>query len=182
MISVSTIEVDTDLVLRPIMPLDAVDIFKMVDRERDYLGVWLPFVAATTSVDYTLNFLNSILNADAEKNVYVYTIRYQDEFTGVIGFKASDVGNEKTEIGYWMGERFQHRGIMTRCVQKLCKRAFNEMDINRIQIKCAVGNLPSNAIPERLGFTLEGIERDGELLSSGQFTDLKVYSKLKSEL
>ncbi len=46
-----------------------------------------------------------------------------------------------------------------------CQWAFFEKDFNRIQIRCAVGNQPSNAIPQRLGFTLEGTERDGELLS-----------------
>ena len=32
-----------------------------------------------------------------------------------------------------------------------------------------------------IGFKLEGIERDGELLTGGKFTDLEVYSKLKNE-
>ncbi|MFV0598592.1 MAG: GNAT family N-acetyltransferase, partial [Bacteroidales bacterium] len=53
--------------------------------------------------------------------------------------------------------------------------------INRIQIKCAVGNIPSKNVPKRLGFVFEGIEREGELLSSGVYTDIEVYSKLKSE-
>jgi len=53
--------------------------------------------------------------------------------------------------------------------------------MNRIQIKCASGNIPSKKIPQRLGFSLEGIERDGELLSDGKFTDLEVYSMLKKD-
>jgi ribosomal-protein-serine acetyltransferase len=70
---------------------------------------------------------------------------------------------------------------MTRAVKKLCQYAFEDLGINRIQIKCAVGNISSINIPGRLGFTLEGIERDGELLSGNKFTDLEVYSKLKSD-
>ena len=45
-----------------------------------------------------------------------------------------------------------------------------------------MGNQPSNAIPQRLGFTLEGTERDGELLSSGEYMDINVYSLLRKEL
>lgn len=59
--------------------------------------------------------------------------------------------------------------------------AFEKMGINRIQIKCAVGNKLSSNIPKRLGFKLEGVERQGELLTGGVYTDLEVYSKLKSE-
>jgi ribosomal-protein-serine acetyltransferase len=70
---------------------------------------------------------------------------------------------------------------VTRSVERLCDFAFNELGINRIQIKCAVGNSASSNIPKRLGFIFEGIEREGELLSNGFFTDLEVYSKLKHE-
>ena len=54
-------------------------------------------------------------------------------------------------------------------------------NINRLQIKCAVANSASRNIPLRLGFRLEGIERAGELLTGGIFTDLAVYSRLKGD-
>jgi len=50
--------------------------------------------------------------------------------------------------------------------------------LHRIQIKCGTGNIRSKKIPQRLHFQLEGIERDGELLSGEQFTDLETYSLL----
>jgi len=58
--------------------------------------------------------------------------------------------------------------------------AFNEMNLNRIQLKAATGNLKSQHVAERTGFTREGIERDGELHSRG-FVDLIVYSLLKAD-
>lgn len=181
MIPVHSIDIDTDLALRRIMPMDAEDVFNMIDSEREYLGQWLPFVKATTDLDYTVSFMNAILNTNTEDKADVYTIRYQDRFIGIVGFKFFDLSNKKTELGYWLSQHFQHKGIMTRCVKYLCEEAFRKKDINRIQIKCAVGNHNSSAIPLRLGFTLEGLERDGELHSNGQFLDLEVYSKLRSE-
>ena len=59
-------------------------------------------------------------------------------------------------------------------------QAFNEWGFHRIQINVAVGNKRSKRIPRKLGFTLEGIARDAELLSSG-FTDIEMYSLLRSE-
>ena len=182
MIPVLTLEVDTDLTLRKVMPMDAEEIFGTIDREREYLGQWLPFVAETTKLSYTIDFLNTILEAEDDENVCVFTIRVKDQFVGIIGFKASDTANKKTEIGYWLSEQHQHKGIMTRCVKLLCDRAFNEFKINRIQIKCATGNAPSRAIPQRLGFHLEGIERDGEQMSNGEYIDLEVYSLLRREM
>lgn len=89
--------------------------------------------------------------------------------------------NKKTEIGYWLSEGFQKQGIVTKAVEKLCEYALNKLDINRVQIKCAVGNVASKNVPIRLGFKLEGIERQGELLSGNVFTDLEIYSKLKHD-
>jgi len=100
---------------------------------------------------------------------------------GLIGFKDTDRRNRKTEIGYWLSEQYQKQGIVTKAVDKLCEFAFNTLGLNRVQIKCAVGNIPSKNIPKRLGFKLEGIERQGELLTGNVFTDLEIYSKLKSD-
>ena len=66
-------------------------------------------------------------------------------------------------------------------MDRLCDFAFHQLEINRIQIKCAVENKSSSNIPKRLGFSLEGIERQGELLTGDFFTDLEIYSKLKSD-
>lgn len=71
---------------------------------------------------------------------------------------------------------------MTQSVRCLCRFAFNDLNINRIQIKCATLNFPSKNILKRLGFQLEGIEREGELLSDSTFTDLEIYSLLKSDI
>jgi ribosomal-protein-serine acetyltransferase len=69
---------------------------------------------------------------------------------------------------------------MTESVKLLVKFAFEELNINRIQIRCAVGNTQSSNISKKLGFKFEGIEREGELFPDGSFKDLEVYSILKS--
>ena len=104
-----------------------------------------------------------------------------DDFAGLAGFKGTDRLNRKSEIGYWLREEFQHRGIMTESVRALINFGFSELGLNRIQIKCAPGNIRSNKIPQRLGFTLEGVERDSEFVSEGVFRDAKVWSLLKRD-
>lgn len=52
--------------------------------------------------------------------------------------------------------------------------------MNRAQIRAMPENSRSIAIPARLGFTYEGIQRQAELLR-GKFYDFAVYSMLASE-
>lgn len=175
------IKIDTTLALRQLKLSDAAEIFNTIDSQRAYLGKWLPFVDFTKESKDTENFVNSIVNAPEDTFEYVFTIRKNGAFVGLLGFKDTDKQNKKTEIGYWLSEPYQKQGIVTMCVTKICDFAFDELKINRIQIKCAVDNIPSKNIPKKLGFVLEGVERQGELLSSGRYTDLEIYSKLKSD-
>ncbi len=168
--------VDKEILLRIVEQEDAELIFKTIDNERNYLKEWLPFVEETHDISYTKTFIDHAIAA--ESHDLTFTISYQNQFVGIIGLKDTDMGNQKTEIGYWISEKFQHKGIITLSCKSLINYAFDEINIHRIQLKVATNNLKSQAVAARLGFIFEGIERDGELHSSG-FVDLKVYSLLK---
>ena len=162
---------------------DAAAIFHAIDSHRDYLRTWLPFVDKMHSIADEESFLKSVLSVPEEQYEPIFGIwNDRNEVCGLIGLHFSDFANHRTEIGYWLLPEYQHRGIMTACVRRLCQWLVNEKDIKRIQVRCATGNAASNAIPIRLGFHHEGTEQAGELLTSGEFTDIHVYSILKEKV
>lgn len=175
------LKINEQITLRQLELNDYKDIFHTIDTQRSYLGEWLPFVEYTQKPDDSKAFVEATINLPENMFEYVFTIRSDNQFAGLIGFKSTDNQNRKTEIGYWLSKSFQKRGIMTQAVTKLCDFAFHKLDLNRIQIKCATGNQRSKSIPKRLGFKFEGIEREGELLTGNRFTDIEIYSKLKKE-
>jgi hypothetical protein len=85
--------------------------------------------------------------------------------------------HRSTSIGYWLAESAQGRGIMTRTVRTLVDHAFGEWRLHRVEIRAAVGNRRSRAIPERLGFTEEGVAREAELIGD-RYLDQVIYSVL----
>src|SRR5213079_3389094 len=89
-----------------------------------------------------------------------------------------DCLNHRTELGYWLDGPHQGRGIATRAAARLTDYAFQEQDCHRIMLHCALGNLKSRAVAERLGFVQEGILREAEWLYD-HYVDLVVYSMLK---
>jgi ribosomal-protein-serine acetyltransferase len=174
-----TLRVRDDLFLKPIDITDAGDLFETIHRERNYLRKWLPFVDYTQSIKDSEDFIRSVEASASSAGDRVWVVQWQGQFSGLVGFKGTDLLNRKSEIGYWLVERSQKRGLMTESVRTLIRYGFGEMELNRIQVKCAVGNLASKKIPLRLGFSLEGVERDGELLSEGVYADLEVYSLVR---
>jgi ribosomal-protein-serine acetyltransferase len=155
-------------------------IFQAIDQNRQFLRKWLPFVDFTFKVSDTERFVKSIMDKSSANRDEVYVIWYKQEFAGLIGFKDIDRINDKIEIGYWLIEKLTGKGIATAAARKLVNLAFRNMDMNRVQIKCGVGNEKSAAIPRRLGFVYEGIERNGER-HNHNYIDLEVYSLLKRE-
>ena len=172
--------IDEDLHLEKIKISHAGLLFEIIERDRNYLRRWLPFVDQTRKEKDTADYIRQILSPHHRDQNAVYTIWYRGEIAGLAGFKEIDMINNKSEIGYWLAEKLQGKGIITRTVRKMIDFGFRNMKLNRIQIKVAVGNMKSAAIPRRLGLVLEGIERHGEFHTDRYF-NLEIYSILKAE-
>jgi len=160
-------------------PRHAGELFALIDRNREHLRRWLPFVDGTVSPSDSQAFITRTLHEMAEKGTTVAGIWYCGALAGTIGLHAE--GDKRAEIGYWLGEEFQGRGLVTSACQALIRYAFDDLGVQRICIRAAPENLRSRAIPERLGFTCEGTLRQTGMNGDGTLLDLMVYSLLKDE-
>jgi ribosomal-protein-serine acetyltransferase len=170
--------VSNEIRLKEIGLEDVKPIFQIIDSERDYLAEWLPFVSETHELSDTMTFVKNYVEAESKEPTFA--IHFKNQLVGLIGMKDTDLDNQKTEIGYWLSQKYQHIGIVTRSAAALINYIFDELNLNRIQLKAATGNFKSQQVAERLGFIREGIERDGELHERG-FVDLVVFGLLKND-
>ena len=108
------------------------------------------------------------------------TIFYRDKIAGVLGYNRIDQANAIGQIGYWLAREYTGKGIMTASVRDVIALGFNYYSLNRLEIRCAVDNRKSRAIPERLGLQQEGIIRRAEKVQ-GQYLDHVVYGLLKQD-
>ena len=154
--------------------------FAAVERDRAYLRKWLPWVDQTTEVDYTANFIKMSLEQFARNDGLAAGIWCGDELVGTIGTHKIDWLNRRVEIGYWIAQRFQGRGIVTAACRALIDHAFSEWKLNRVEIHCASANDKSCAIAKRLGFQFEGVLRHAQLVN-GEYHDIEIYSMLWRE-
>jgi ribosomal-protein-serine acetyltransferase len=173
-------KIDNETILKELELSSAKELFDLISANRNYLRKWLTWVDETKHLDDTINYIQSVINRDMFSGRYVLGIWKRESLVGVIDFHNGDKINMIIEIGYWLAEKYQGKGIMTRACISCIDYAFLKLGFNRIVIKCAVGNLKSIAIPERLHFTFEGIEREGQNIN-GEYTDLLVFSILRRD-
>ena len=169
-----------DTLLRLLEERHAEELTNLIDRNREHLRAWLPWVDANRTVEDRKNFIRSALKQFAQNKGFVAGIWHEDRLAGVIGYDPIDWENRSTELGYWLGEEYQGKGLVTAACRALVEHAFGELGLNRVVISCATENEKSCTIPERLGFRREGIERQAEWLYD-RFVDHVTYSALASE-
>ncbi len=172
------IVVDSEITLMDLEMSSSDALYRLIDSNRSYLSEWLSWVAETRSVMDTINYIFAMSEHDMYSSRYVMEIWYNNLLSGLIDVHNGDRLNKKAEIGYWLGEKFQGKGVMTRASSAIINYAFNDAGLNRITIKCAEGNKKSQAIPKRLSFNFEGIEKEGQYLYN-KYVDLFVFSMLK---
>lgn len=86
-----------------------------------------------------------------------YAILLDERFVGVVGLSFHP--GEPPELGYWLGEPFWGRGLMSEAAKALCDAAFATHRIERIVARALPTNLASQRVLEKLGFVRGDIVR-----------------------
>ncbi|MBI2443595.1 MAG: GNAT family N-acetyltransferase [Candidatus Levybacteria bacterium] len=169
-----------DIELKHFVSSDAGMLFQLIDKNRAHIGEWLWWVSGTTSVTQIEEKIKAWAEKENKGENAAFGIWYKDALAGVISFDSIVKEYKNAEIGYWLDEGHQGKGIVTESCKLLIDYGFKELGLHRIEIRCTVGNEKSCAIPERLGFTKEGLARESGLLN-GKFVDHIWYSLLVDE-
>jgi ribosomal-protein-serine acetyltransferase len=152
-------------------------IWAAVEAERERIGAWMPWVEDTTSIEDQGAWLEKAI---ADPASLEGTGMFDgDAFVGGIGL-SWDPFRIVGEIGYWIRERYEGRGLVTRAAEAYTRVAFEHVGLHRVVIRAAEGNDRSRAVAERLGYAQEGVER-GAGRGYGGFQDMVVYAMLDDE-
>ncbi|MDQ0338527.1 ribosomal-protein-serine acetyltransferase [Caldalkalibacillus uzonensis] len=173
-------QIEEDLELRLLQLYHADELFRLADCNRPHLHKWLPWLDFTISVTHARDFIKTTLQQYAHNGGFKCGIWYNGELAGLIGYHKIDWANKNTNLEYWIGKSFSGKGIMTKACRAMVDHSFTHLKLHRIEIRCAVENKKSRAIPERLGFVFEGIIREAEWLYD-HYVDHAVYGMLDRE-
>ena len=159
---------------------DAKPLYFLADKNRARLRQWLPWVDQTTSPEDVRSFILRVLdqfyaNLGPQTGIWV-----DGALSGSIGCHPIDWTNRNCSLGYWVDRAQEGKGIITRCCASLLDYLFQELGLHRVEIRCGTENSRSCAIPQRLGFSREGVSREAEWVTD-HWVDLVVWGILEDD-
>ena len=108
-----------------------------------------------------------------------WTIETGGEAAGGIGAEPrADVYAKSAHFGYWLGEPFGGRGIMTAAVRATVTHVFSTMDVVRLEAPVFAWNPASMRVLEKSGFDREGVLRRS-VFKDGQLIDSVMYARVR---
>lgn len=156
---------------------DAEELARMLNNKKiqDNLRDGLPYPYTRKDAE---EYITAMRSADKTKT-FAFAVIVDDMVVGSIGvFRCDNIHFRTAEMGYYIGEPYWGKGIMTSIVKQTCHFVFENTDIIRIFAEPFQHNTASCRVLEKAGFQFEGLLRQNAV-KNGKVVDMKLYARLK---
>ena len=126
------------------------------------------------------DILGSWINEYARPDYYQWAIEFEGQVIGSISVVSGNDRTELVHIGYCIGRKWWHRGIMTETLSAVIRFFFEEVGVNRIETRHDPNNPNSGAVMQKCGMKYEGTLRQSDWNNQG-VCDASWYSILRGE-
>lgn len=115
----------------------------------------------------------------AQNSPETFAIVVDNETVGGIGILLKDdIYRKNAEIGYWLGEAYWGKGIISSAISEIVDYSFKNYNIHRIYAGVFEYNLASMRVLEKAGFHQEAILKQS-LFKEGKLYDEHIFVKFR---
>lgn len=169
------------LIIRAPLRGDGVRVNEAIKESIEELRPWMPWAQQVPTIEESEIVSREGYVRFAERSdLMLYLIHKKtNEFIGGSGLHRVDWQARKFEIGYWLRTSCCGQGYMTEAVARITQFAIQELQANRVEIRCDSRNSRSINVAERLDFTKEGILRGEKCDVNGLLRDTIIFAKIR---
>jgi [ribosomal protein S5]-alanine N-acetyltransferase len=140
--------------IRRLTPDDAGDLVALLVENREFLA---PVEPVRDKRYFTAAGQRERIE---EEGTQAFAILAENRIAGTVTLSNIIYGSfQSANVGYWVAERFNGRGLATRAVAEVVEIAFGELGLHRLEAGTLVHNLPSRRVLEKNGFEPIGLAR-----------------------
>ncbi|WP_436494216.1 GNAT family N-acetyltransferase [Actinokineospora sp. HUAS TT18] len=151
-----TLRGDTEL--RALEPHHAAEFLAHIDRAREHIAPWVGAGFVVSDLDGARALLQRYADGQAADQRRLYGIRVDGTLVGGTMFVSFDTGAGVCEIGCWLEQSAEGRGLITQVVRMMIDWACQVRGLTRVEWRTKPGNTRSVNVAERLGMTQESAE------------------------
>lgn len=131
---------------------------------------------------YELHHARAFIDMSLQMNPpSIFAIEYLGKPCGSAGLHVQkDVYCKNAEMGYWLGEDFWGKGIMTEVVKAMTNYGFKTLDIERIYARPYGSNTASQRVLQKSGYKLEALMKD-TIFKNGEFLDEFIFAARRKD-
>ena len=166
----------TDIFIRPFQHADANQFVEAVLESLQTVGVYMPWAIPSYSIDNALTWFDTCASARDASTAYEFGIfsRSDGQLLGGCGLNQINRHHNFCNLGYWVRESAQRRGIATKAIKLLADFAFGEIKFTRLEIIIAEANTGSERAAQKSGAIYECTSRN-RIADGSYLLPAKVY-------
>ena len=169
--------------IRPFRRRDIDALYRAVCASKTELAEYLPWATTAYTRATAASFVRDSIHSWRETRAYDFAIRRPAEpgrHIGNISVWHVSRPFRSGEIGYWIRTDETGLGIATEVAQAALKIGFEELNMHRMVLRIALGNVSSERIARKLGFVREGVLRE-EIKVGARWLDHSLWGLLDHE-
>jgi RimJ/RimL family protein N-acetyltransferase len=140
--------------------IDPLAWYAMIAENRDFLGTFFPWAKEYPEDRAVIHHIEACNNIE-RGTLASYGIYKEDALVGAVSLY--NIRDSSAQLGYWLTEEAEGKGIMTAAAARLLKMGFDDLGLKTVGAAVLPDNHRSRAVIERLGGRLDDVDEAGRL-------------------
>ncbi|MFT3792207.1 MAG: GNAT family N-acetyltransferase [Rudaea sp.] len=165
------------LSIRKYEPGDVAGIVEAVQESVPTVGAWLDWCNKGYGTAEAEAWITHAHESWDKGDSFVFAVSdaTSGDYLGGVGLSRIDHEKLSANLGYWIRQSYQGRGVGTQAARLAVGYAFEVLKLTQIEVVCGAANRPSRRVAEKTGARFQGLA-SGRLTYHGKSIDAAVYT------
>jgi RimJ/RimL family protein N-acetyltransferase len=168
--------------LRPYDEQSAEPLLEAAVESKAHVAPWMAWLKADYSLDDARVWVREPISSWDDDRGYEFRIYDREDgvLAGCAGLNAINHKDRVANLGYWVRTSKLRLGAARQATELLTTFGFEVLELNRLEIVVAVGNIPSQRVAESVSAKFEGVQAD-RLVVGAAIHDARMYAVLRRQ-